>query len=92
MYIYIYNIYRERAGEVEREKNKNTNKNKKKKKKNIKQIPKTTVIETKDEIKSKTKQQPQQQTTAATYNENKKIAQPKTPSDIYNKLSRGKGL
>ena len=37
-------------------------------------IPKTTIIETKDEIKSKTKQQPQQQT-AATYNENKKIYQ-----------------
>ena len=36
-------------------------------------IPKTTIIETKDEIKSKTKQQPQQQTKAATYNENKKI-------------------
>ena len=36
-------------------------------------ILKTTIIETKDEIKSKTKQQPQQQTTAATYNENKKI-------------------
>ena len=39
-------------------------------------IPKTAIIETKDEIKSKVKQQPQQpqqQTTAATYNENKKI-------------------
>ena len=57
-------------------------------------ILKTTIIETKDEIKSKTKQQPQQQTTAATYNENKKYirAQPKTPSDIFKKLSRGKGL
>ena len=31
---------------------------------------KTTIIETKDEIKNKAKQQPQQQT-AATYNENK---------------------
>ena len=41
-------------------------------------IPKTAIIETKDEIKSKVKQQPQQpqqQTTAATYNENKKIYQ-----------------
>ena len=39
-------------------------------------IPKTAIIEIKDEIKSKVKQQPQQpqqQTTAATYNENKKI-------------------
>ena len=44
-----------------------------KNKKNIKQIPKTTVVETNDEIKSKTKRQPQQQTTAATYSENKKI-------------------
>ena len=41
--------------------------------KNIKEIPKTEVIETKDQIKSKTKQQPQQQTKAVTYNENKKI-------------------
>ena len=36
--------------------------------KNTKKIPKTTVIETKDELKSKTKQQPQQETIAATYN------------------------
>ena len=43
-----------------------------KNKKNTKKIPKTTVTETKDEIKSKAKQQPQQQTTTATYNENKK--------------------
>ena len=49
------------------------NKNKKiKNKKNTKKFPKTTVIETKDEIKCKTKQQPQQQTAAAIYNENKK--------------------
>ena len=60
--------------ERERERNKNTNKNEKiKNKKNIKEIPKTKVIETKDEIKSKTKQQPQHQTKVATYNENKKI-------------------
>ena len=44
----------------ERERQRHRNKNEKiKKKKNIKESPKTTVIETKDEIKSKTKHQPQ---------------------------------
>ena len=70
IYIYRERVYIER----DRERNKSTNKKKIiKNNKNIKEIPETTVIETKDQIKSKTKQQPQQQTKAVTYNENKKI-------------------